>query len=477
MRLREERQDDVTERLVARIDDLIDRELLRVDGVGEKPVERRRSQVRPSSRRAARTSPARRRCSAGTRRAGDSLDGAPSSCSSVVTIVAKFGQWVSGSSEKKAASRASTASVSGQDSTDALLIPPPDRGRSAGRRSSCPREYVSAVKPPCARIGQGPGPPRDTRRKKKKKKRRRPMANLVVHFEDPRVRAAEADPLLRAPRLDIHPAGRKETVLDDRDRRGSKWVTWQARPAMASTAASSRARAQKSDQRAGSVELQHRRRRRARRGSAMRPRRRARRQREGLLAARDDPGGGSRRLPGLVPRTTTSGVSSSAMPCPMATTGMSGGPGGPARARRSSTGCSTRTPRSAGRSCATWRRAGGRRRRRAREVATEGWGARLLALQAPTGCGAATRARRTGRTRSTSWGCCGGWAGSRERARRGGRPGSSASTSPGATAPWRPAVDGKGFFEGEVEPCINGNVVATVVLRCGHDAAGRAAPR
>jgi len=40
-------------------------------------------------------------------------DGAPSSCSSVVTIVAKFGQCFSGSSEKKVALKARTTSVSG----------------------------------------------------------------------------------------------------------------------------------------------------------------------------------------------------------------------------------------------------------------------------------------------------------------------------------------------------------------------------
>jgi hypothetical protein len=43
----------------------------------------------------------------------ESRDGAASSCSSVVTIVAKLGQFFSGSSEKNVALSASTTSVSG----------------------------------------------------------------------------------------------------------------------------------------------------------------------------------------------------------------------------------------------------------------------------------------------------------------------------------------------------------------------------
>ena len=55
VRLGEERQDDVTERRVARVEDR-DPELLGVDGVGEEPIEARRSRGRPSIRRGARTS-------------------------------------------------------------------------------------------------------------------------------------------------------------------------------------------------------------------------------------------------------------------------------------------------------------------------------------------------------------------------------------------------------------------------------------
>ena len=79
-----------------------------------------------------------------------------------------------------------------------------------------------------------------------------------------------------------------------------------------------------------------------------------------------------------------------------------------------------------------------------------------------TAGGPAGLGRRTGRTRSTSWSSCGGSGSIPGASRPGGRSASSASTSSGAAArpvetPW---ADNR-FFEGEVEPCINGNVVAT----------------
>ena len=52
----------------------------------------------------------------------DRFDGAPSSCSSVVTIVAKLGKCFSGSSEKNLAPRASTMSVSGHVSRIVRVI-------------------------------------------------------------------------------------------------------------------------------------------------------------------------------------------------------------------------------------------------------------------------------------------------------------------------------------------------------------------
>ena len=83
---------------VARVEDG-DPELLRVDGMGEPPVER------------------------GVVRLLDgACEGVPVSCSSVVTIVAKFGKWRSGSSEKNLAPRASTMSVSGQVSRIVRVI-------------------------------------------------------------------------------------------------------------------------------------------------------------------------------------------------------------------------------------------------------------------------------------------------------------------------------------------------------------------
>ena len=94
-------------------------------------------------------------------------------------------------------------------------------------------------------------------------------------------------------------------------------------------------------------------------------------------------------------------------------------------------------------------------------IATEGWGARLLALQAPDG-------RWGDRPWSHDWTDTFHVL---ELLRRfgldpraslpGGQSVSSVSTSPGATRiSRRPWADNR-FFEGEVEPCINGNVVAT----------------
>ena len=130
----------------------------------------------------------------------------------------------------------------------------------------------------------------------------------------------------------------------------------------------------------------------------------------------------------------------------------------------SSTGCSTPIPRSAGRCMRdmTHEPADVVAAERAR-VATEGWGAQLLALQAPDGLwagnafsqdrtdtfhvtGAPAAARARSRERA---GPAGGRA--RPRARHLGR-GARFETHRGRTT---------GFFEGEVEPCINGNVVST----------------
>ena len=94
-------------------------------------------------------------------------------------------------------------------------------------------------------------------------------------------------------------------------------------------------------------------------------------------------------------------------------------------------------------------------------VATEGWGARLLALQAagrPVGRPAVVaRLHRHVPRRSSS---CAGWGSIPRASRRGARSASSASNhlaGPDFETPW---ADNP-FFEGEVEPCINGNVVAT----------------
>jgi hypothetical protein len=95
-------------------------------------------------------------------------------------------------------------------------------------------------------------------------------------------------------------------------------------------------------------------------------------------------------------------------------------------------------------------------------IATEGWGARLLALQAPDGlwAGNAFSQDRTDTFHVL------------ELLRRLGLdPGSEqAHTAIGLVrehvtwgdgAWWDPPWKDQGFFEGEVEPCINGNVVAT----------------
>jgi hypothetical protein len=100
-------------------------------------------------------------------------------------------------------------------------------------------------------------------------------------------------------------------------------------------------------------------------------------------------------------------------------------------------------------------------RERAR-IATEGWGARLLALQAPDGlwAGNAFSQDRTDTFHVL------------ELLRRLGLDPAStearhaielvrAQVTWGDGAWWDPPWKDQGFFEGEVEPCINGNVVAT----------------
>ena len=84
-------------------------------------------------------------------------------------------------------------------------------------------------------------------------------------------------------------------------------------------------------------------------------------------------------------------------------------------------------------------------------VATEGWGARLLALQSPTASGAAARTRRSGSRRRTRCCCCSGLdpdspeaLAATERAR--GRD--------------RGRTDRKPFFGGETETCVNGMTLA-----------------
>ena len=96
------------------------------------------------------------------------------------------------------------------------------------------------------------------------------------------------------------------------------------------------------------------------------------------------------------------------------------------------------------------------------KVATEGWGAQLLAHQKPDGtwAGMAFSQERTDTFHVT------------ELLRRLGLdPGSEQATQAiglvrervtwGDGAWWNPPWADKGFFDGEVEPCINGNVVST----------------
>ena len=76
--------------------------------------------------------------------------------------------------------------------------------------------------------------------------------------------------------------------------------------------------------------------------------------------------------------------------------------------------------------------------------------------------GRRARGRRTAPTRSTSWSSCGG-SGSIPRASRPGAPiGLVREHVTWGDGAWsRPPWADNRFFEGEVEPCINGNVVAT----------------
>ena len=95
-------------------------------------------------------------------------------------------------------------------------------------------------------------------------------------------------------------------------------------------------------------------------------------------------------------------------------------------------------------------------------IATEGWGAQLLELQAPDGLWAADRGRTTGRTRSTCSSSCAA-SGSIPRASRPGRAVGLVREHV-TWRRWRRVRDAwasNRFFEGEVEPCINGNVVST----------------
>jgi hypothetical protein len=95
-------------------------------------------------------------------------------------------------------------------------------------------------------------------------------------------------------------------------------------------------------------------------------------------------------------------------------------------------------------------------------VATEGWGARLLALQAPDGlwAGSAFSQDRTDTFHVLELLRRLGLDPESEEARR-----AIALVREHVTwgdgAWWNPPWADKGFFEGEVEPCINGNVVAT----------------
>ena len=112
-------------------------------------------------------------------------------------------------------------------------------------------------------------------------------------------------------------------------------------------------------------------------------------------------------------------------------------------------------------------------------IATEGWGARLLALQTPDGLWG-------GKAWSHDWTDTFhvlellrrlGLDPESDRARRAVGVVREHVTW-GDGSPWETPWAANGFFDGEVEPCINGNVVSTgVVLRRGHDGARRPAPR
>ncbi len=96
------------------------------------------------------------------------------------------------------------------------------------------------------------------------------------------------------------------------------------------------------------------------------------------------------------------------------------------------------------------------------KVATEGWGARLLALQAPDGlwAGNAFSQDRTDTFHVMELLRRLGLDPRSEQARRAvGLVRAHVTWGDGAW--WNPPWAEAGFFEGEVEPCINGNVVAT----------------
>ncbi len=95
-------------------------------------------------------------------------------------------------------------------------------------------------------------------------------------------------------------------------------------------------------------------------------------------------------------------------------------------------------------------------------VATEGWGARLLALQTPDGlwAGNAFSQDRTDTFHVLELLRRFGLDPAGEAANRAiGRVRDHVTWGDGAW--WNPPWAAQGFFEGEVEPCINGNVVAT----------------
>ncbi len=88
------------------------------------------------------------------------------------------------------------------------------------------------------------------------------------------------------------------------------------------------------------------------------------------------------------------------------------------------------------------------------KVATEGWGARLLALQGPDGqWGGGTYFPEWTSHEPTPWRCC-GLSGSTRRTSEARR----AVALVRENSKWE--YDGQHFFDGEVEPCINGTTVA-----------------